>query len=195
MAWAMLIVGMLRSALACVLVVTVAACSSSVVFDEGSGGATGSTSAQKGSSTGSGGDCECAKGAYVPVCGVDGMTYDAACGRQCVPVPIACQGECPCDECALLEQEYLETVAQAKVCMPELTVEQCDLFVDEELSCPCTGTFVSTIHGDEVAKLEALKNEFSEKGCHENVACDLVQCEQYQKARCDAVSSTCVDGG
>jgi hypothetical protein len=176
------------------LVVTLVACSSEVVFDEGSGGAAGATSAQA-SSTGSGDDCGCAVGAYVPVCGVDGNTYDAACGRHCVPVAIACQGECPCDECALLEQEYVDTLAEAKACMPELTVEQCDLLVDEELSCPCTGTFVSTINQDAVAKLEALKNEFVQKGCDENVACDLVLCEQFQEARCDSVSSSCVDGG
>src|SRR6266403_1888629 len=30
------------------------------------------------------------------VCGADGKTYDAACGTACVPVTIACQGECPC---------------------------------------------------------------------------------------------------
>ena len=41
--------------------------------------------------------CQCAAGAYVPVCGADGQTYDAACGEQCVPVEIACQGECPCN--------------------------------------------------------------------------------------------------
>jgi hypothetical protein len=44
-------------------------------------------------------DCDCALGAYVPVCGVDGQTYDAACGRECVPVSIACDGECPCTDC------------------------------------------------------------------------------------------------
>src|SRR5262245_34157940 len=115
---------MLRSALVCPVVVAVAACSSSVVFDEGSGGATGSTTSAQ-TSTGSGDDCACAKGAYVPVCGEDGMTYDAACGRHCVPVPIACQGECPCDECALIEQEYLKTVAEAKACMPRWQVVQC----------------------------------------------------------------------
>ena len=44
-------------------------------------------------------NCDCVLGAYVPVCGVDGQTYDAACGRQCVPVAIACNGECPCSGC------------------------------------------------------------------------------------------------
>jgi hypothetical protein len=40
--------------------------------------------------------CACARGAYVPVCGVDGVTYDSACGIECVPVDVACEGECPC---------------------------------------------------------------------------------------------------
>ncbi len=40
--------------------------------------------------------CACAVGAYVPVCGADGQTYDAACGDECVPVAIACRNECPC---------------------------------------------------------------------------------------------------
>jgi hypothetical protein len=41
-------------------------------------------------------DCDCALGAYVPACGTDGQTYDATCGIECVPVAIACNGECPC---------------------------------------------------------------------------------------------------
>lgn len=41
-------------------------------------------------------DCDCQRGAYIPVCGADGTTYDATCGRVCVPAAIACNGECPC---------------------------------------------------------------------------------------------------
>ena len=41
-------------------------------------------------------NCECPLGAYVPVCGVDGQTHDGTCGDACVPVEIACRGECPC---------------------------------------------------------------------------------------------------
>ncbi len=41
-------------------------------------------------------DCQCLVGAYVPLCGQDGVTYDAACGRACVTAPIACDGQCPC---------------------------------------------------------------------------------------------------
>jgi hypothetical protein len=41
-------------------------------------------------------DCGCVRGAFTPVCGVDGQTHDATCGRSCVPVAIACEGQCPC---------------------------------------------------------------------------------------------------
>jgi hypothetical protein len=66
----------------------------------GSGGAAsgrGGTAAAGTSSSGAGGvNCGCGLRAYVPVCGVDGATYNAVCGVECVPVVVACDGECPC---------------------------------------------------------------------------------------------------
>ncbi|MFZ5892738.1 MAG: hypothetical protein ACOY0T_16890 [Myxococcota bacterium] len=58
----------------------------------GGAGAAGEAGAGSGGAT----DCGCVRGAYIPVCGVDGMTHDATCGDVCVPVAIACRGQCPC---------------------------------------------------------------------------------------------------
>jgi len=66
----------------------------------GAGGSAGSGGTGDGGSLGTGGVpaiCGC-DAATVLVCGVDGQTYDAGCGDICVPVEIACQGECPCEE-------------------------------------------------------------------------------------------------
>ncbi len=73
------------------------------------GAATGGTRADSGaagSPQGAGGvplaggtggvDCTCVLGAYIPACGVDGVTWDATCGLECVPVEIDCMGTCPC---------------------------------------------------------------------------------------------------
>lgn len=69
---------------------------------ETGGASTGGTGASDAGGTdgGAGGFpslCDC-DAAPLLVCGVDGATYDAACGESCVPVEIACTGLCPCPE-------------------------------------------------------------------------------------------------
>jgi len=70
-------------------------CGASKVWGKADGGS-GGTTADGGDARDSGVNCACGRGAFVPTCGVDGKTYDAACGVSCVPVQIACMGQCPC---------------------------------------------------------------------------------------------------
>jgi hypothetical protein len=64
----------------------------------GTGGVTGGRPGTGGVAGGTGGsDCQCPSAVWEPVCGVDGNVYNAVCGADCVPVDIACVGECPCD--------------------------------------------------------------------------------------------------
>jgi hypothetical protein len=67
---------------------------------EGSGGMTSDGATTAAETTMGTDPCDCMLGAYVPVCGVDGMTYDATCGLECVSAEILCMGECPCPEIA-----------------------------------------------------------------------------------------------
>jgi len=62
----------------------------------GGSGVGGSAAGATGTSGSSANNCNCLRGAYLPVCGADGNTYDAVCGMDCVPVEISCQGACPC---------------------------------------------------------------------------------------------------
>ncbi len=63
-------------------------------IDPGSGGAGNAAGAAGAAGTG----CDC-DGPSLLVCGIDGETYDAKCGKGCVPVEVACNRACPCAEC------------------------------------------------------------------------------------------------
>ena len=181
-------------------------CSDNVESDPGgSGGATGSQGA--GGSPGAGGDtgvggtggdpCDCDLGAYVPVCGVDGMTYDATCGTECVPVDVACQGECPCadPDCDALQQQYAEQLALAKACNPAVSVEQCTQTVGSDLACQCP-TYVNGANAEALSALAALVTQWNAAGCGDGLP--PCSCANPVGGFCqpDATrtSGSCVDG-
>ncbi len=156
----------------------------------GTGTSTGTTSS---SGTGGGVDCGCVQGAYYPVCGVDGQTYDATCGIECVPVAVACQGECPCG-CDDLEASYAEQLALAKECSPELDVEQCTTLVDDQLGCPCE-TMANPSNGEAMAQLPVLQAEWNALGCGDLIDCPEIACEIPAAGSCEGTvgSGSCTD--
>lgn len=81
---------------------------------------TGGAAATGGLGNGSGGlpnSCGC-DAPYSPACGVDGTTYDAGCGDECVPVEIDCRGACPCAgcECEVVDGEACDTHERQWLC-------------------------------------------------------------------------------
>ena len=93
----------------------------------------------------------------MPVCGIDGETYDSACGIECVPVEVACAGECPCaeevgcggwlgdtcsdDEFCDFEGEFCDWADASGVCRPR--PQGCDDNLDPV--CGCDGQTYSNL--------------------------------------------------
>lgn len=173
-----------------------AACGGDVdVFGPGSSGSGGSGAGN--SSSSASGSCNCSGGAYLPVCGVDGQTYDATCGEHCVPVDIACEGECPCADCRTLEQEYLDAIQRAKACNPFIDgPPQCTQSVNHQLACPCP-TFVSPSNSAVTEELQSLQAEWDALACGALTPCPEILCFEPVSAACapngTAGGGVCVD--
>lgn len=182
-----------------ILLGAAAACGGdAVTFPGGTGGSGTGSGAGTGTGSGAGGEggalgsCEC-DAPYQPVCGEDGTTYDAACGPECVPVAIACQGECPCDPCAALETQYAAALEEAKSCDPTIDVEQCTERIADQLACPCP-TSVAPVNASAMTTLLTLATEWDTLGCGQNVACPDVECPEIQGAFCAPSTSSGGEG-
>ena len=183
--------GHLASLSLAILCVAAVACGEVFVDFPGEGGGGQGASAGNGGNGASGGgrNCDCEVGADVPVCGVDGITYDAACGEACVPVAIACQGGCPCnqDRCAELEIEYQSAIERAKACSPLLPVVQCEVEVGNHLACPCT-TRVDQSNVGAIEDLDNLREEWDMLACAANIGCPDEECPTVSGGECTAAA-------
>lgn len=170
------------------LTATLACGSDAPQFPGSGGGGTGGTATGSGGGTGGGDPCDCGDDGYIPVCGEDGMTYDAVCGEACVPVPIDCDGECPCNAttCADLETQYADALAKAKECSPMLPVEQCLSKANDALACPCP-TFVN--EGDGKQQMDQLQQQWDALDCGMLVNCPEIACPEPAAAQCTPSSN------
>jgi hypothetical protein len=133
-------------------------------------------------------DCE----AYAPVCGEDGNTYNIGCGPTCVPIAIACEGECPCAppaRCAELETEYEMALRKAKSCSPLVPAVQCTIVANNALACPCP-THVNDQQG--YGEMMGLQTEWDSLGCADQVVCTDEECPMPLSATCQMGQN---DGG
>jgi hypothetical protein len=181
---------------------TLMACSGTANIDfEGDGGAGSGNSGTGAGASGSGGSgaggtdpsCFCEAPSF-PVCGVDGDTYDAACGAHCVPVDIACDGACPCRSCDDIALEYRALLEQARQCSADLAMPQCTEKVLDGLPCGCP-TFVNPQNTEAYQAMLGLLQKWEQLGCAADVLCEACL-EDPTGGRCSADSGrvdTCVD--
>ncbi len=183
------------------IVCAVVACSGTAEIDfedtatgAGAAGATGGTAGGgAGTTSSAGGDnpvCDC-DAAFSPVCGVDGQTHDVACGEECVPVAIACPGECPCVSCDDTATEYREALEAARQCDASTDIEQCTEQVTDGFPCGCP-TFVNPGNSEAFAALQELAQKYRDMECNADIQCEACD-EPPPGARCTPDSAGPVD--
>jgi hypothetical protein len=84
--------------------------------------------------------------------------------------------------CSDIHTAYLEQLALARSCSPEMSVEQCTFQIDTDLGCPCP-TYVNPANSSPVFQLLELRNAWNEQGCTED-GCDAGICPTPDGSAC-----------
>jgi hypothetical protein len=98
-------------------------------------------------------------------------------------------------DCTGLEKEYASKLEEAKTCNSISGTLQCTKKMPNQLACPCE-TFVNAENAEAINALAALKTQWENQNCDENVFCPEIACQEPAGATCtnsDGKGSHCSD--
>jgi len=92
-------------------------------------------------------------------------------------------------DCAVLNEEYVLAVQEARACDPLLDFKQCTLRVRSSLTCPCPA-YVNPRNKDAREQMNSVIHAWDGGGCSDHAYnCLAVLCPQMKDSVCRAVAS------